>query len=188
MKKKVVSIDAGRRALVFTRRDALVAEHLELVEIIARGVARSLPPSFDIEDFIGEGGLALLQAADAYHPSAHGGTPFSAFARQRIRGAMLDSVRRRHYAENTRPSIEDVPEVIVFDPIERSIDARRLRREVSRAISWLSNEERGVLELYYGPEELSLAAIGERAELSIGTVWAIHKRAIELLRKRLKVA
>ena len=76
-------------------RDALVIAHAGLVVAIARRLKSRLPPSFDLDDLIGVGNIALLQAATRYRPGDHAGTPFSVYARQRIRGAMLDSVGKR---------------------------------------------------------------------------------------------
>jgi RNA polymerase sigma factor (sigma-70 family) len=93
-----------------TARNLLVETHLKLVPPIARGVHRSLPPSFELDDLIGEGNVGLMHAAARYEPKAHGGTPFSAYAKQRIHGAIVDSVRRKAWLENTANPLEDAPE------------------------------------------------------------------------------
>ncbi|MCU1325724.1 MAG: polymerase sigma factor, FliA/WhiG family/RNA polymerase sigma factor, sigma-70 family, partial [Bryobacterales bacterium] len=94
---KVVSIEAGsHRARLIERRNELVMSHLDLVESVARSVFAGLPPTFLLEDLIQTGRVALLDAATRYRPQQHGGAPFSAFARQVVRGAILNSTRRRH--------------------------------------------------------------------------------------------
>lgn len=106
-----VSISTGEhRGEVLARRDELIESHLELVPPIAHRVHRRLPPSFDLDDLIGEGYVGLMHAAKCYRPATHGGTPFSAFARQRIHGAMVDSIRRRAWLENTANPLEDAPQ------------------------------------------------------------------------------
>jgi RNA polymerase sigma factor for flagellar operon FliA len=63
------------------------------VRKVASGLARRLPRRVDIEDLIGAGSLGL---ADAF--SRRGSMPgpeFEAFASYRIRGAMLDELRRQ---------------------------------------------------------------------------------------------
>jgi RNA polymerase sigma factor (sigma-70 family) len=89
------------------QRDRLVSDpkHLRLVRAIAKHVHGKLPPSFDLGDLIAVGNLALLNAAEQYDTER--AVPFPMFARQAIRGAMLDSVRRNKYTENTRTSIDD---------------------------------------------------------------------------------
>ncbi len=78
------------------RRDHLVETHLDLVRQLALRLARRLPPSFELDDLVQQGCLGLLQAAERYEPALN--SSFDAYAAPRIRGAMLDSVRRRHYA------------------------------------------------------------------------------------------
>lgn len=77
------------------RRDQLVEAHLDLVRQLAVRVARRLPPSFELDDLVQQGCLGLLQAADRYDPDLN--SSFDAYARPRIKGAMLDSIRRRHW-------------------------------------------------------------------------------------------
>jgi RNA polymerase sigma factor for flagellar operon FliA len=71
--------------------EPLVLYHLSLVRRIARGVARRLPRHVEIEDLVQAGMLGLLEAAQRYHASA---SSFETYAKYRIRGAILDSVRK----------------------------------------------------------------------------------------------
>lgn len=67
---KIVAIDTGgHQARLRARRDALVTDHMNLVRGIAVNVSKRLPPSFDVEDLVGVGMIALVQAADRYRPS-----------------------------------------------------------------------------------------------------------------------
>jgi RNA polymerase sigma factor (sigma-70 family) len=180
-----IILSPARRARALAKRDALVADHMNLVPPIARGVAASLPPSFELDDLIATGNLALVKAAARYRPSAHGGAPFSAFARQIIRGAMLDSIRRSAYANATMQPLNQAAERAVEPVIETEIDDGRLRRRVKDAISWLSKRERAVLESYYSPDEPDLRAVGAIYELSRGRIKQIHRTAIEAIRREL---
>ena len=99
-RRPVVEISFGdHRERVRAKRDALVAENLSLVPPIARRLAKTLPPSFEVDDLVQTGNIGLLRAATRFHPQT--GNPFPAFARPIIRGAILDSVRRRHYSAAT---------------------------------------------------------------------------------------
>lgn len=51
-----------------------------------------LPGHFDVGDLVGDGTAGLIQAAERYDERS--GTPFSIYAYHRIRGAMLDGVRK----------------------------------------------------------------------------------------------
>jgi RNA polymerase sigma factor (sigma-70 family) len=185
--RKVVSIE-DYRARALARRDRLVNAHLGLVDAIAARVHSELPPSFDLDDLVGIGYVALLDAAARYRPLKHGGAPFEAFARHRIRGAMLDSVKRRHYLENTRPSIDDVPEPMAETSIEISIDAGRHHRKVKAAVAQLPPRLRVVIELYHSDEGPSLRQVGKQMNLSKSRVLQLHASAIAELRRQGKCA
>jgi RNA polymerase sigma factor (sigma-70 family) len=189
MQKKIVAIDfGGHRERVLARRDELVGEHLQLVLSIARQVKRRLPLSFDLDDLIAAGNLALTHAATRYRPSDHNETPFSAFARLAIHGAMIDTVRRKAFTEATRPGLDDAPEPWFEPVIEICIDAGRLRDRLNDAIARLTPQHRSVLADYYGVEEPSLAVVATRIGLSPRRVGQLHAEAIDELRRCLRRA
>lgn len=70
----------------------LVAEHIDLVKRIAYRLVSRLPDSVQVEDLIQAGMLGLLEAHERYREGE--GASFSTFAGIRIRGAMLDEIRR----------------------------------------------------------------------------------------------
>jgi RNA polymerase sigma factor FliA len=70
---------------------ARITATLELVEIVARSLKRAAGRA-DLDELRSAGREGLLAAARAYDP-AHG-VPFRSFASYRIRGAMLDHMRR----------------------------------------------------------------------------------------------
>ena len=83
------------------RRDKLVLEHAEMVRRIALHLADRLDGVCDPDDLIQAGLVGLLEAADRY--DAIEGIPFEGYAYPRIRGAMLDGLRRNDWCpRNTR--------------------------------------------------------------------------------------
>jgi RNA polymerase sigma factor for flagellar operon FliA len=76
--------------------DALVIRHAELVKRIAYHLAGRLPPSVDVEDLIQAGMLGLLEAASNF--SAGRGASFETYAGIRIRGSMIDALRKLDWA------------------------------------------------------------------------------------------
>jgi len=76
--------------------DALVTRHAELVKRIAYHLAGRLPPSVDVADLIQAGMLGLLEAAANY--AANRGASFETYAGIRIRGAMIDALRKLDWA------------------------------------------------------------------------------------------
>ncbi|MES1196440.1 MAG: RNA polymerase sigma factor FliA, partial [Steroidobacter sp.] len=76
--------------------DALVRRHGELVKRIAYHLAGRLPSSVEVVDLIQAGMLGLLEAAANY--TADRGASFETYAGIRIRGAMLDALRKLDWA------------------------------------------------------------------------------------------
>jgi RNA polymerase sigma factor for flagellar operon FliA len=76
--------------------DALVLQHAELVKRIAYHLAGRLPPSVEVADLIQAGMLGLLEAAAHY--TANRGASFETYAGIRIRGAMIDALRKLDWA------------------------------------------------------------------------------------------
>lgn len=80
-------------------RDRLVMEHVGLVKTMAGRLAHRLPSQVEVSELISVGVLGLIDAAGRFNPAL--GVPFSAFARRRIHGAMLDSLRDLDWAPRT---------------------------------------------------------------------------------------
>jgi len=76
--------------------DALVTRHAELVKRIAYHLAGRLPPSVEVADLIQAGMLGLLEAAANF--TANRGASFETYAGIRIRGAMIDALRKLDWA------------------------------------------------------------------------------------------
>jgi RNA polymerase sigma factor FliA len=76
--------------------DALVTRHAELVKRIAYHLAGRLPASVDVADLIQAGMLGLLEAAANYVSDR--GASFETYAGIRIRGAMIDALRKLDWA------------------------------------------------------------------------------------------
>jgi RNA polymerase sigma factor for flagellar operon FliA len=70
----------------------LVQKYIPLVRTVVGRLAMTLPPHVDGEDLFSAGLMGLLNAVRQYNPAA--GTSFETYARLRIRGAVLDELRR----------------------------------------------------------------------------------------------
>jgi len=84
-------VDTGDNAT----RDALLRENLSLVHHVARKLARRLADDADVDELVSAGTLGLMSAAESFDPGR--GLAFSTFAVPRIRGAMLDELRRQDH-------------------------------------------------------------------------------------------
>lgn len=78
------------------RRNQIVMEHLPLVKVIALRVHENLPVHVELDDLVHAGVLGLFDAANKYNPSKE--VAFSAYAKHRIKGAILDSLRQLDWA------------------------------------------------------------------------------------------
>ncbi len=67
-------------------------DYLPLVQRVARRLGRRLPPHVSVDDLVGAGVVGLLEALRRFDPTRT--TEFAAFAEFRIKGAILDELRR----------------------------------------------------------------------------------------------
>ena len=79
-----------------TMAEHLIEEHSGLVNKIAYHLAARLPASVVVDDLIQVGMIGLLDASQNYDASQ--GAAFTTYATIRIRGAMLDELRRNDWA------------------------------------------------------------------------------------------
>lgn len=79
--------------------NALVQKYLPLVSAVANRLAMTLPEHVDQDDLYSAGLVGLLQALRNYNPAC--GTMFETYARVRVRGAMLDELRRMDWVPRT---------------------------------------------------------------------------------------
>jgi RNA polymerase sigma factor FliA len=75
------------------RRNALVLRYLPLVKTIAFRVLQSLPRHVDLDDLVQAGTVGLMSAAAKYDDRQQ--ATFSTYAKHRILGAILDSLREQ---------------------------------------------------------------------------------------------
>ena len=75
-----------------TAANEVIAQHSDLVRRIAHHLAARLPASVEIDDLIQAGMLGLIDAARNFQ--ADQGAAFETYASIRIRGAMIDEIRR----------------------------------------------------------------------------------------------
>ena len=90
---------------------------LPFVESLARRMAASMPNSIDISDLVQDGVLGLIDAANRFDEAR--GIKFETFAERRVRGAMIDALRKDAWPRGVRRQ-------------RRELDAAReaLRREL----------------------------------------------------------
>jgi RNA polymerase sigma factor (sigma-70 family) len=171
----------------FQVRDERILAHLPLVETAAKSISKQLRLKnyFDLDDLKGAGYIGLIHAAERYQPSLN--VPFEKYARKRINGAILDSVRRANWRDATQEHLEDDFEGIVrkiADPApspEETVREYQNRRDLTAAIAELEPEERAVIHLAYAGK--SLRKIGKRMDLKLWRVGEVKRSAECRLRR-----
>src|SRR5579872_5780930 len=94
----VPSVSVPRRQKKVSReiRDQVVLAHLPLVKAIAIRVHENLPVHVDLDDLVHAGVLGLFDAVKKYDSTKN--VAFHAYAKHRIKGAILDSLRQLDWA------------------------------------------------------------------------------------------
>ena len=88
-------------------RDKVILEHLPLVKAIAARVRENLPVHVDLDDLVHAGILGLFDAVNKFDPEKQ--VAFSSYAKHRLKGAILDSLRQLDWASRDlrRPAPSD---------------------------------------------------------------------------------
>ena len=79
----------------YCNRNQLFEENLNLVKAIARHICVRLPPGQQLDDLVQVGLIGLLEASRVYDAGL--GASFKSYASIRIRGAIMDELRRQSW-------------------------------------------------------------------------------------------
>src|SRR5207302_4587148 len=194
---------ARSRAGDAAARCALIERFAQLATRIARGMNVPVGAVAGPDDLESAALIGLIDAVDRFDPDR--GVPFAGYATLRIRGAVLDEVRRvddlgradrRRQREAQAQGVEGsrIATVSLDDLIERGYggeeqqdevaeryEAEDLRMRVRSAMACLPPRQREVLERYYG-DSLTLREAGLRMGISEARACQLHGRAIQNLR------
>ena len=100
-----------------------IVRHASLVKRIAYHLLNRLPPTVQIDDLIQAGMVGLLEAASNFDPEM--GASFETFAGIRIRGSMIDEIRRSDWTpRSVHRKFRSVSEAIRRIENETGEDAR----------------------------------------------------------------
>ncbi len=180
-------------------RACLIERYLPLAQALSRRVRRFDTPIADGDDLASAAYLGLIDAVDRFEPGR--GVPFEAYAGLRIRGAIIDELRRT--GERARnASAEESPRTVsldgllegdwheavavVDDGVDEVFEHEDLRGRVEGALDGLPPRQREVLARYYA-DSLTLREAGARMGISEARACQLHGRAIVNLRRALAV-
>src|SRR5882724_1516492 len=135
--RNVAKLTGAAQAARLARRDRVVLEHLPLVKAIAVRVHENLPVHVDLDDLVHAGILGLFDAANKYNPEKQ--VVFSSYAKHRIKGAILDSLRQLDWAsrdmrrrhKQVEAATRDLASTLQRAPTEAEV-AEKLGMDVER--------------------------------------------------------
>lgn len=117
--------------------DEFLKAHLPLVKRVIERMKASLPPHVDSDDLGSVGVIGLVNAARSYR--ADQGSSFSTYATLRIRGAVLDELRRMDWMpRRARAKSKELSEVV--NQLEQRLGRIATEAEVAEEME-LSSEE-----------------------------------------------
>jgi len=115
--------NAAKVAVDYKASNNLVVENEQLVKRIAFHLMSRLPASVQADDLIQAGMIGLIEASRKFDPEQ--GASFETYAGIRIRGAMLDEIRRTDWTpRSVHRKARDVAEAVRKIENEKGRDAR----------------------------------------------------------------
>lgn len=148
-------------------RERLILEHVPLLQHIAGRLAFELPSRFEREDLVGWGMLGLISAADGFEPDR--GLKFSTYAYTRIRGAMLDELRRQDFLpRGRRESVRDTERALAT--LQQRLGCQPTPEQLATELDWsleqldealTASRSASMVSLEDGPDENLSAMLGD---------------------------
>ncbi len=183
--------DEERRLWDLYRREDDVDSRLRLIEayqpLVFKLVMQVRPPDPVLLDMIQEGTVGLIEAVERFDHLR--GVRFSTFATYRIRGRVLNSLRRDHpveYSLDQDVQGEATLDGRLADPAAdaalASIEDAALVRAVRDIIDGFPERERVILQATY-VDSRTPHRVAAELRISLSHFYRLHKQAIERLRR-----
>ncbi|MBI5662695.1 MULTISPECIES: sigma-70 family RNA polymerase sigma factor [Ignavibacterium] len=185
----------------------IIMKYLNLVHYVIRKTPLSKNQILDERDFFQYGIEGLSEAVDRFDPDY--GTKFETYAIQRIRGKIIDELRKlqskfkteegdqtvdNYYTNlsiNNQVDDEDgytLAEVIPNDQLTQSeeVEKNEMKEILLKALKELNERDRLIISLYYY-ENLNYQEIAKLMNITISRVSQIHSRILKNLKSKLLV-
>jgi len=160
--------------------EELVNQHAPLVKRIAYHLMNRLPPNVQADDLIQAGMIGLLEASRNYDPSQ--GASFETYAGIRIRGAMLDEIRRSDWTpRSVHRKARVVAEAMRTIENEYGRDARDV--EVAEELGMNLKEYHAILQDASGCRIFSLDELAAVGDVMRGQAGGVHAGPFDGLQK-----
>lgn len=123
--------------------EQIVQNHLRLVRSVVDRMKASLPSHIEVDDLYSVGVTGLIHAVRKFDPAQ--GTPFASFASMRIRGAVLDELRRMDWmSRSSRSKAKRLTDVIA--ELEQRLGREATEIEVAQELSMTAEEYAELLD------------------------------------------
>ena len=137
----------------------------------------------NIMDVIQEGTVGLIEAAESYN--ADRGVAFSLYAVHRIRGRMMDFLRREGRVDLpcfNNEFIEQAMEIADYGPsVSEQVETHEMIGKLRQAMDKLPQNERRVLESIYLDSQ-EARTVAQKLELSVSHIYRLQKQGIKRVR------
>jgi RNA polymerase sigma factor (sigma-70 family) len=181
--------------------DAIIERNLKVVHSIAAKLARIVPRHIEKADLVQEGVIGLLRAARRYDAGRN--VPESVYLATRIRGAMLDYLRRIDpltYADRKRRKdfLLRSLDTEIHDTQSSDLDPEQLMVERNRcsshseqiamlenALCGLNHQQRAIIHGHYWDGMTVVRAGAVLLGLKKSRAQTIHASALRTLRRKL---
>ena len=118
-------------------RDKLIMDHVPLLKHLVGRMFFDVPGAVERDDLFGFGMIGLIAAADSWDRSR--GVAFSTFAYPKIRGAILDELRRMDFLpRGRRERVRQVEAAI--DRLEQERGQKPSPEEIASVLGWSVDE------------------------------------------------
>jgi len=181
----------------------IMLQYLNLVHYVIQNTKLIRSTVIDEKDFFQFGIEGLNEAVDRFDPEF--GTKFETYAIQRIRGRILDEIRRHqkkvklddetevkqvNVSLNESYMDEDGPQLYETmaddnDTPEESFAKNETKQLLLDALQNLNERDRLIITLYYY-EELGYKEIADLLKITVSRVSQIHTRVTDELRKAIQ--
>ncbi|MDP6962775.1 MAG: sigma-70 family RNA polymerase sigma factor [Planctomycetota bacterium] len=179
--------------------EAQIEQWTDLVWHIVNKIKGRLPFSVSEEELYAAGMFGLMRAARSYDESQ--GAQFKTYAYHRVRGAILDDLRRmdflpRSVRDRAKESGEDAPSIVALPTDEDghigigaqetsdSVEESEMLTQMHAAIDRLPEKMQAVMSMYYR-QNMKMCEIGLRLNITESRVSQIHTNAVTRLRRML---
>ena len=123
--------------------NALVQKYIPLVNAVMGRLAMTLPEHVSQDDLFSAGLVGLLQALRNYDPGCN--TSFETYARVRVRGAMLDELRRMDWVPRTIHEKARKLKAVLLD-LEQKLGCTPTEAQMAKAMNMSADEYQELLD------------------------------------------